>query len=240
MKNESGEFHPIKCDLTIEEDILAAFQWTRNNLGGVNLLVNNAGTLRNTSLTGEFCKINKIKTYNLIKFFKINTEGKTSDWKTVIDLNLLGLCIATREAVKIMTEKNVAGLIIHINSVAGHYPIPSFASQLNVYGATKYGVTNLAETLRLELAAKKSNIRVTSLSPGYVESEILDVAGFGSAQDTDKLFSDAPILKPVDISNAILYLMSTPPSVNVRFVYSYSPFILIECFLLFICSRLLN
>ncbi|XP_044731172.1 farnesol dehydrogenase-like isoform X3 [Chrysoperla carnea] len=193
LKNESGEFHPIKCDMTIEEDILAAFQWTRNNLSGVNLLVNNAGTLRNTSLT----------------------EGKTSDWKTVIDLNLLGLCIATREAVKIMTEKNIAGLIIHINSVAGHYPISSMASQINVYGATKYGVTNLAETLRLELAAKKSNIRVTSLSPGYVKTEILEAAGFGTMKGTDETFKDAPTLEPLDISNAILYLMSTPPSVNV-------------------------
>ncbi|XP_044731173.1 farnesol dehydrogenase-like [Chrysoperla carnea] len=193
LKNESGEFHPIKCDMTIEEDILAAFQWTRNNLGGVNLLVNNAGTSRHSNLT----------------------EGKTSDWKTVIDLNLLGLCIATREAVKIMTENDVAGLIIHINSVAGHFPLTSQAPTLNVYGASKYAVTSVAETLRLELAAKKSKIRVTSISPGVVKTEILQASGLDKIESIRDIMKTIPALEPVDVANAVLYLMTTPPSVNV-------------------------
>ena len=53
MKNEKGEFFPIQCDLTNEEDILKAFDWTKKNLRGVDILVNNAGTGYIGLLIGE-------------------------------------------------------------------------------------------------------------------------------------------------------------------------------------------
>ena len=86
-------------------------------------------------------------------------EGKTEDWKAIFDVNVLGLCIATREAVKIMKENNINGHIVHINSIAGHklINIPG----LNVYPGSKYAVTALTETLRQELNHLGLKIKVT-------------------------------------------------------------------------------
>lgn len=53
VKNEKGKFFPIQCDLTIEEDILKAFDWTKKELGGVHILVNNAGTSSIGMIIGE-------------------------------------------------------------------------------------------------------------------------------------------------------------------------------------------
>jgi NADP+-dependent farnesol dehydrogenase len=70
LSEKKGKLHGIKADFTKEEDILKTFAWTTKNLGPVHILVNNAGTAKPTNLT----------------------EGKTEDWKAVLDLNVLGLC----------------------------------------------------------------------------------------------------------------------------------------------------
>lgn len=71
------------------------------------------------------------------------------------------MCICTREAVRIMKDHNVAGHIINMNSVVGHY-IPMMTEPLlNVYPASKFAVTALTETLRQELRYYKSKIKVT-------------------------------------------------------------------------------
>ena len=123
--------------MTKEEDILKVFKWSKDNLGPVHILVNNAGRVAHTNLT----------------------EGKTEDWKSVFDLNVLGLCIATREAVKIMKENKINGHIVHVNSIVGHqvvnYP------GLNVYPASKFAVTALTETLRQELNHQGLKIKIT-------------------------------------------------------------------------------
>ncbi|KAK5638689.1 hypothetical protein RI129_012984 [Pyrocoelia pectoralis] len=78
LKSESGRFYPFKTDMTKEEDILKAFQWIEANVGPVHVLVNNAGISQNKHLF----------------------EGSTEMWKNVLDTNVIGLCVATREAVK--------------------------------------------------------------------------------------------------------------------------------------------
>jgi NADP+-dependent farnesol dehydrogenase len=143
LSGKKGKLHGIKADFSKEEDILKTFEWTTKNLGPVHILVNNAGITKETSLT----------------------EGKTEDWKATLDLNVLSLCIATREAVKVMKAKKINGHIIHINSVYGHtvFNVPN----LNVYPASKYAVTALTETLRQELNHLGSKIKVT-VSPGLL------------------------------------------------------------------------
>lgn len=73
----------------------------------------------------------------------------------------MALCVCTREAVKIMRRYNIAGHIIHMNSIAGH-TVPNMADlSLNVYPASKFAVTALTESLRQELRYNKSGIKVT-------------------------------------------------------------------------------
>lgn len=123
--------------MTVEADIIAAFDWTSSNLGPVHILVNNAGLSLPTTLT----------------------DGDTDKWRKIIDTNVLGLCIATREAVKNMRKNGVDGHIVHINSVLGHYVhnVPN----LNLYSGTKFAVTALTESLRIELNNLKSKIKIT-------------------------------------------------------------------------------
>lgn len=88
-------------------------------------------------------------------------DGDTEEWRRIFDVNVLALCICTREAVKIMKENGIAGHIVLMNSVVGHYvpclPKPNF----NVYPASKFAVTALTESLRQELRFHELGIKVT-------------------------------------------------------------------------------
>ncbi|KAF2894951.1 hypothetical protein ILUMI_11219, partial [Ignelater luminosus] len=138
LEGKKGKLYACQADITKENDILEAFQWIKNNLGPVHILINNAGVFKTTNLS----------------------DGDTQLWKEVINTNVLGLCIATREAVKDMKANNVDGHIIHINSMAGHF-VPSHFPNINVYAGTKYAVTALTETLRQELNSIGSKIKIT-------------------------------------------------------------------------------
>jgi NADP+-dependent farnesol dehydrogenase len=71
LQGKKGKLHAVKADISKEEDILKAFKWTSDNLGPVHILVNNAGIIQETNLTG----------------------GDTEKWKSIFDTNVMGLCI---------------------------------------------------------------------------------------------------------------------------------------------------
>lgn len=137
LRGKPGQLYGLRADVSVETDILKAFQWVKKNLGPIHILINNAGIGKPTNLL----------------------EGNTEDFKNVFDTNVLGLTIATREAVKDMRANKVDGHIIHMNSVMGHYvaQVPN----MNVYPASKHAVTALTETLRQELNLIRSGIKVT-------------------------------------------------------------------------------
>ncbi|KAJ8916038.1 hypothetical protein NQ315_010906 [Exocentrus adspersus] len=136
--DKKGSLVPLQVDICNEEEILTAFAWIKENLGPINILVNSAGiSLRQATVT----------------------EGQTDVWEKILQVNVLGLCIATREAVRDMKSNNVDGHIIHINSILGHHV--SKYPGMSIYPATKFAVTALAETLRLELDNQKSKIKIT-------------------------------------------------------------------------------
>lgn len=137
LAGEKGKLYALKADLRKEEEILAAFEWMKANLGPVHILINNAGLNRMNELI----------------------NGNTENWRHVVDVNVLGLCIATREAINAMKEHQITGHIIHINSVLGHKLVN--VPFMNIYPATKHAVTALAETLRLELKRMGSKIKIT-------------------------------------------------------------------------------
>nr|CAD7443479.1 unnamed protein product [Timema bartmani] len=231
LKGAPGKLHALKGDVSKEEDILAAFDWVKKNLGRIDVLVNNAGVL----------------------YLSMLTDGETSHWKQIFDLNVLGLSICTREAFKLMKEKGVDdGHIIHINSkshstfnksnhftclrkkksmevraedraghsrcwrgsatsIDGHMPVvfPGMAH----YFASKHAVTVLTEGLRRELVQLGSKIRVTSISPGVVDTDMLRSFTDGAQVSEDEF----PALKSEDIANAVTYALGTPPHVQVRY-----------------------
>ncbi|KFB44580.1 hypothetical protein ZHAS_00012462 [Anopheles sinensis] len=134
----SGRLHGFRCDVTKEEDILAAFAHVEKVFGGVDVLINNAGIARG--------KIGVLQADN------------TATLRQVVDTNLMGLALCSREAFQSMKKRSVDGHIVHINSILGH-SVPE--NNLNMYAATKYGVTALTETMRHELRLAGTKIKVT-------------------------------------------------------------------------------
>nr|CAI5855749.1 unnamed protein product [Callosobruchus analis] len=186
---KKGNFYPMQGDVSKEEDILKVFTWTRENLGPLHVLVNNAGIVCKSGIQ----------------------NGRTEDWLQTINVNVVGLCMATREALKDMTEHNVDGHIFNINSVVGHYTTGH--PRLDIYTASKHAVTALTESMRKQMATQKLKIRFTSVSPGMVDTEI--IASAQNNLSVAHIFKDAPMLKPEDIADAVEYVLSTPPHVQV-------------------------
>lgn len=111
-----GEIHALKCDISKEEDILNAVKWTRDNLGGADVLVNNAGVLHNSPLLSKKikCISPNVHSPNHTIFFK--SAAPTEEFRHVLEVNVLALCAFTREVIKDMRDRKVDdGHVVHIN-----------------------------------------------------------------------------------------------------------------------------
>ncbi|XP_046964335.1 farnesol dehydrogenase-like [Vanessa cardui] len=181
----AGNIVTKSCDVSKPEDIEAAFKWVEQKFGGPHVLVNNAGFLKTGCITDV-------------------GENPLSDDAVLstLDVNLKGMVMCTRKAVSSMRKRNFNGHIINVNSIAGHY-VP-FQSSLNVYPSTKHAVTALTTALNTEMAEFHCQIKVASVSPGLVKTDMV----------TD-FKDDMPILEPEAVADAILYILSTPPNVNI-------------------------
>ncbi|KAF5288873.1 hypothetical protein FQA39_LY03752 [Lamprigera yunnana] len=193
----SENLYAVKADVTKEEDILNAFKWIKDNVGPIHILVNSAGIARVTNLS----------------------EGNTDYWREVFDVNVVALCIATREAIKVMRENNIDGHIVHLNSIGGHKVLN--LPQTNVLNASKHAVTALTEALRLELNAIQSKIKISSVSPGFTDTEIYETTAIASDRvhmlsDFKKILALTPMLNASDVIDAIIYILSTPSHVQVH------------------------
>ncbi|GBN31637.1 Dehydrogenase/reductase SDR family member 11 [Araneus ventricosus] len=195
VKKASGELMAVRCDLRKESDILSTFDEIRRTFGRLDICINNAGLGHDAPLL----------------------SGKTSDFKDMLDVNVLGLTICTREAVKLMKEKAVNdGQIIQISSIGGHFLPTEGWVGATFYCGTKFMVRALTEGLRRELKELKSNIKVASISPGLVQTGFFDnyLKDNSSIKPSD-LFHFHP-LQPKDIADSVLHILSTPQHVEVH------------------------
>lgn len=210
-----GKIHAYKCDVTDLQSIKEAFKWIESEFGFIHILVNNAGVIRNIKI--------------------LTDEDVSEQINEIIQTNFTGLVHVTREAFKLMKKSNDYGMIVNINSNAGHkIPFPSNPNvSHNVYHGTKFAVTATTEVLRQELICQENDkIRVTvieesstweswltfrlrfqSLSPGVTSTDIFESGGFTKGQANT--IASMPAIKSEDISKAVLYLLSTPVTVNV-------------------------
>lgn len=132
-------------------------------------------------------------------------------WREMLEVNVLALCVCTREAVRDMRERGDVGHVIHVSSMAAHRVPPGSG----VYSATKFAVRSLTEGLRQELRALGSGIRVTSVSPGYVETEFAE-RYHRSGEKARKTYSPFKVLEDVDVADAIAWVLGTPPHMQVH------------------------
>ncbi len=175
-------------DLRDEAQILNFFSAVHERFGRLDVLINNAGLGHKEPLM----------------------TGKTDAWREMIEVNVLALCICTREAVQWMQSAN-SGHIVHISSMSGHR-VPAIAG---IYSATKFAVRSLSETLRRELRTARSNIRISSVSPGIVETEFAQKY-HQSAEKAQETYGQFPVLQAEDIAKAVIYALQQPEHVEVN------------------------
>lgn len=141
-RTATGVLYPRKCDLNKEEDIVALFNWIDVELGGVHVLINNAGVNNQAQLLDD---------------------NNTAQIRQVIDTNIVAVVQCTREAFKSMKRRNFDGHIVIINSIGGHnvpYAVGCVES-FSIYRPTKFAITAITETLRQEFQANNTKIKIT-------------------------------------------------------------------------------
>jgi NADP-dependent 3-hydroxy acid dehydrogenase YdfG len=183
-----GDVVPVRADVRVEADVVRLVATARERFGGVDVLVNNAGLGRKAPVSST----------------------PTELWREMLETNVLGLLIATREAIQDMERRGAAGHVVHVSSMAGHR-VPGPDS--GVYAGTKFAVRAITEGLRQELRGRKSPIRVSSVSPGYVDTEFADVfVGPGGTAQSPGI----QVLGAEDVARTIVWVLSQPPHVEVH------------------------
>ena len=189
IEADGGRAIAIETDVTDEQQANAFVHETKEQLGRLDVLVNNAGLMLLGPVIG----------------------ADTEEWRRMIDVNLLGLLYCTHAALPILGEQG-SGHIVNISSVAGRFA--NFGSA--VYNLTKFGVNAFSEALRQEVAP--ANVKVTVIEPGFVTTELQGHNTHPIVLETLERMRDE-IGEPLvadDIAQAILYSVAAPDRVAVN------------------------
>jgi NADP-dependent 3-hydroxy acid dehydrogenase YdfG len=188
LRQTGSEVLIIAADLIHEDENRRIVAETEAYFGQLDILVNNAGVMHLSPIA----------------------EAQASDWRRMLELNVLALMVASQAALPGMRERG-GGHIVNISSTAGRISNPNAAG----YSATKFGVVAFSEALRRE--AYMHNIRVSVIEPGVVETELREhIPHAGTKQAIDAWAAAMRQLQPEDIANAVLYCVSQPAHVNVN------------------------
>lgn len=135
-------------------------------------------------------------------------EGSHDDWDEMIDTNVKGLLNVSRCIVPMMVARN-RGHIVNVGSIAGHVVYPGG----NVYNATKFAVRALNEAMNIDLVG--TDIRVSCIDPGAVETEFSEVRFHGDREKAKSVYRGFKPLTGGDIADAVVYVVNLPTHVNV-------------------------
>jgi NADP-dependent 3-hydroxy acid dehydrogenase YdfG len=179
----------VPTDVTDEAQAGEFIRRTHSELGGLGILVNNAGVMLLGPVTG----------------------ADTEEWRRMVEVNLLGLLYCTHAALPLMGEGG-GGDIVNVSSVAGRQATLGSA----VYNMTKWGVCGFSEALRQE--ALHAGIRVSLVEPGMVETELLDHNKHPMVIEAAKKLREqiGEPLRADDIARAIVYTVGQPRHVAVN------------------------
>lgn len=181
-EDEGLSFEYLIVDMTDEKAVIHAVEGIIKRRGRIDILINNAGT----------------------GFFGETKNFKTSDFRKIMDINMTGLFIITREVLKHM-EACGTGYIINVSSVVG---FKGYSRQA-AYTASKHAVMGFTKSLSAEL--HESGIRVSAVLPGGVETDLVKKA----RPDLDPSI----LMQPEDVSGAVFYLLSLSERAAVDQIY---------------------
>lgn len=165
----------VPTDVTKEDEVLALFEHTIKEFGRLDVLINNAGIFDGAPLD----------------------ELPLGTWQKVIEVNLTGAFLCTREAMKIM-KRQLAGRIINIGSISAQMPKINSAP----YVTAKHGLVGLTKATALE--GRAFGVAASCLHPGNVMTE----------SDVETVPPEEPMMAGDDVAALALTMVSLPPNVN--------------------------
>jgi NADP-dependent 3-hydroxy acid dehydrogenase YdfG len=188
ISGDGGKAVAVECDITDEEQAHGLIRQAKDEFGRVDILVNNAGVMQLSEVE----------------------KGLSNEWRTMFEVNVLGLLYVTDAAIEAMKEQGSGHLVI-ISSLASRGTRPA----LGVYSGTKMAVNGISEALRQELL--EDNIRVTMVEPGAVETELPEhITDEEARQGLNTMLEQLEPLRAEDIANAITYVVTQPQRVSIN------------------------
>ncbi|MBU8090322.1 SDR family oxidoreductase [Staphylococcus aureus] len=167
----------VPTDVTNKEEVDELMKIAQQTFGGLDIVINSAGQMLSSKIT----------------------DYQVDEWDSMIDVNIKGTLYTAQAALPTMLEQS-SGHLINIASISGL----EVTKSSTIYSATKAAVHTITQGLEKELA--KTGVKVTSISPGMVDTAI--TAAYNP--------SDRKKLDPQDIAEAVLYALTQPKHVNVN------------------------
>jgi serine 3-dehydrogenase (NADP+) len=183
----ADKVHAAAFDVRDEDALDAALSALPEGFRGIDVLINNAGLALGTAPA---------------------QKASLQDWRTMIDTNIIALVTLTHRLLPGLIERK--GAIINMSSVAASYPYPGG----NTYGGSKAFVKQFSLGLRSDLHG--TGVRVTSIEPGMAETEFTLVRTHGDQAASDKMYGDATPMTAGDIADALFYIATLPPHLNIN------------------------
>ena len=172
-----------------EPDVIAAMESVVHDFGRLDVLVNNAGIIRDGLL---------VKANDGVVTDRLSLEK----WQAVIDVNLTGVFLCGREAAERMVKLGHGGVIINVSSISRH----GNAGQSN-YSAAKAGVAAMTVVWAKELA--RFNIRAAAIAPGFIQTDILSAM---RPEVLEKTLDKVPLHRPgqaSEVADAVVFIVES-------------------------------
>jgi 3-oxoacyl-[acyl-carrier protein] reductase len=169
----------IKLDVSRSAEVAKAFDDVGKEFGRLDILINNAGITRDALIL----------------------RMKEEDWDSVIDVNLKGVFLCSKEAVKLMVKQKY-GRIVNIASVVAFMGNPGQAN----YSASKAGIIGLTKTTAREYASR--GITVNAVAPGFISTAMTDALPENVRQEMLKSIPIGKFGSVDDVANAVVFLAS--------------------------------
>ncbi|PTI56665.1 oxidoreductase [Staphylococcus xylosus] len=177
QENSQSEIDTHIVDVTQKDEVAKLVKETENKFGHVDILVNSAGLMLSSTIT----------------------DGDVEAWENMIDVNVKGTLYGINAVLPMFLNQST-GHIINIASISGF----EVTKQSTLYSASKAAVHTITQGLEKELA--KTGVRVTSISPGMVDTPLSGNTDWGSRKKLD----------PQDIADAVVYALQQPSHVNIN------------------------
>lgn len=188
LKNNNVDVKTLVFDVRNKDEIERAIESLPQQWSNPDVLINNAGLAAGADPI---------------------QDGDWNDWEQMIDTNVKGL-LAVSKAIMPEMIKRKQGHIINVSSIAGS----EVYANGNVYCASKHAVHAITKGMRIDLLPH--NIKVSSISPGMVETEFSLVRYHGDKEKADKVYEGLTPLYAEDVADAVEFMITRPGHVNVN------------------------